>query len=135
MRSIQKCCPFLLIFSKYKCCPEFPNYSSCILVNLFLSGRPLTRFACNSYGTKASSTDSNSTNFNKPQLKEELDRHGVSMQDIDKLLKILVNAERYGFDANRLLLGCMTYKISNEKKEYSKTSVKNSQRKQPSINI
>ena len=31
------------------------------------------------------------------KLKEELGRHGVSMQDIDKLLKILVNAKRYGF--------------------------------------
>jgi hypothetical protein len=32
------------------------------------------------------------------KLKEELDRHGISTQDIDKLLKLLSNAGRYGFD-------------------------------------
>src|ERR687887_2058053 len=36
------------------------------------------------------------------KLKEELDRHGVSMQDIDKLLKLLVNAKKYGFDGKEI---------------------------------
>jgi len=36
------------------------------------------------------------------KLKEELDRHGVPIQDIDKLLKILVNAGRYGFDGKEI---------------------------------
>jgi hypothetical protein len=36
------------------------------------------------------------------KLKEELDRHGVSMQDIDKLLKLLSNAKKYGFDGKEI---------------------------------
>jgi hypothetical protein len=36
------------------------------------------------------------------KLKEQLDRHGVSMQDIDKLLKLLSNAKRYGFDGKEI---------------------------------
>jgi hypothetical protein len=36
------------------------------------------------------------------KLKEELDRHGVSMQDIAKLLKLLSNAKRYGFDGKEI---------------------------------
>jgi protein tyrosine phosphatase len=36
------------------------------------------------------------------KLKEELDRHGVSMQDIDKLLKLLSNAKRYAFDGKEI---------------------------------
>jgi alcohol dehydrogenase class IV len=34
-------------------------------------------------------------------LNEKLKEHGLSTQDIDKLLKILANAARYGFDGNR----------------------------------
>jgi hypothetical protein len=36
------------------------------------------------------------------KLKEQLDRHGVSVQDIDKLLKLLSNAKRYGFDGKEI---------------------------------
>jgi len=36
------------------------------------------------------------------KLKEELDRHGVSMQDIAKLLKLLSNAKRYAFDGKEI---------------------------------
>jgi hypothetical protein len=36
------------------------------------------------------------------KLKEQLDRHEVSMQDIDKLLKLLSNAKRYGFDGKEI---------------------------------
>jgi hypothetical protein len=42
------------------------------------------------------------------KLKEQLDRHGVSMQDIDKLLKLLSNAKRYGFDGKEI-----AYKLYN----------------------
>jgi hypothetical protein len=35
-------------------------------------------------------------------LKEELSKHGISTQDIDKLLKLLVNAGRYGFDGKEI---------------------------------
>jgi hypothetical protein len=35
-------------------------------------------------------------------LNEKLKEHSLSTQDIDKLLKILANAARYGFDGNRI---------------------------------
>ncbi len=35
-------------------------------------------------------------------LNEKLKEYGLSTQDIDKLLKILTNAARYGFDGNRI---------------------------------
>jgi hypothetical protein len=35
-------------------------------------------------------------------LNEKLKEHGLSTRDIDKLLKILTNAARYGFDGNRI---------------------------------
>jgi uncharacterized protein (UPF0335 family) len=35
-------------------------------------------------------------------LTEKLKGHGLSTQDIDKLLKIVANAARYGFDGNRI---------------------------------
>jgi hypothetical protein len=35
-------------------------------------------------------------------LNEKLKEHGLSTQDIDKLLKILANAARYGFDGDRI---------------------------------
>ena len=36
------------------------------------------------------------------KLKEELDKHGLSTQDIDKLLNLLVNAKRCGFDGKEI---------------------------------
>jgi hypothetical protein len=32
------------------------------------------------------------------KLKEELDKHGLSTHDIHKLLTVLINAKKYGFD-------------------------------------
>jgi hypothetical protein len=36
------------------------------------------------------------------ELNQKLKEHNLSFQDIDKLLKILVNAGRYGFDDKRI---------------------------------
>src|SRR5919198_509145 len=36
------------------------------------------------------------------KLSEELDKHGLSTNDIDKLLKLLVNAKKYGFDGKEI---------------------------------
>jgi hypothetical protein len=36
------------------------------------------------------------------KLKEELDKHGLSTQDIDKLLNLLVNAKRHGFNGKEI---------------------------------
>jgi hypothetical protein len=63
------------------------------------------------------------------KLKEELDRHGVSMQDIDKLLKLLSNAKRYGFNGkeladklyNMLELEWKEKELKNKSKKLSKT--------------
>ena len=63
------------------------------------------------------------------KLKEELDRHGVSMQDIAKLLKLLSNAKRYGFDGkeiadklyNMLELEWKEKELKNKSKKLSKT--------------
>jgi hypothetical protein len=37
------------------------------------------------------------------KLKEELDKYGISTQDIDKLLNLLVNAKEYGFDGKKIV--------------------------------
>jgi hypothetical protein len=37
------------------------------------------------------------------KLTEKLDKHGLSTQDINKLVKLLVNAKRYGFDAKKFV--------------------------------
>src|SRR5919198_6151277 len=36
------------------------------------------------------------------KLNEELDKQGLSTHDIDKLLNLLVNAKRYGFDGKEI---------------------------------
>ena len=36
------------------------------------------------------------------KLSEELDKHGLSAQDIDKLLNLLLNAKEYQFDAKKI---------------------------------
>ena len=36
------------------------------------------------------------------KLKDELDKHGLSTQDIHKLLNVLQNAKRYGFDGKEI---------------------------------
>jgi hypothetical protein len=36
------------------------------------------------------------------KLNEELDKHGLSMQDIRKLLNVLLKAKRYGFDGKEI---------------------------------
>src|ERR687888_2776828 len=36
------------------------------------------------------------------KLSEELDKHGLSTKDLDKLLKLLVNAKKYGFDGKEI---------------------------------
>ncbi|MFL6377628.1 MAG: hypothetical protein ACJ72R_09235 [Nitrososphaeraceae archaeon] len=36
------------------------------------------------------------------QLNEKLKEHGLSTQDIDKLLNLLSNAKRYGFDGKEM---------------------------------
>jgi hypothetical protein len=50
------------------------------------------------------------------KLNEKLNKNGLSIQDINKLVKLLVNAKRYGFDAKKIV-----GKLSNikqlEKKE------------------
>jgi hypothetical protein len=37
------------------------------------------------------------------KLTEKLDKHGLSTQDINKLVKLVVNAKRYGFDAKKFV--------------------------------
>jgi hypothetical protein len=37
------------------------------------------------------------------KLTKKLDKHGLSMQDINKLVKLVVNAKRYGFDAKKFV--------------------------------
>jgi uncharacterized protein (UPF0335 family) len=37
------------------------------------------------------------------KLTKKLDKHGLSMQDIDVLVKLVVNAKRYGFDAKKFV--------------------------------
>lgn len=37
------------------------------------------------------------------KLKEELDKHGVSIQDVDKLLNLLVNVREFGFDSKLIV--------------------------------
>jgi hypothetical protein len=37
------------------------------------------------------------------KLTEKLDKHGLSMQDVNKLVKLVVNAKRYGFDAKKFV--------------------------------
>jgi hypothetical protein len=37
------------------------------------------------------------------KLKEELDKYGISTQDIDKLLNLLINAKEYGFDGKKIV--------------------------------
>src|SRR5919198_1417226 len=36
------------------------------------------------------------------KLSEELDKHGLSTNDVDKLLKLLVNSKKYGFDGKEI---------------------------------
>ncbi|MFL6420324.1 MAG: hypothetical protein ACJ71P_13115, partial [Nitrososphaeraceae archaeon] len=36
------------------------------------------------------------------KLSEELDKHGLSAQDIDKLLNLLLNAKEYQFDVKKI---------------------------------
>jgi hypothetical protein len=36
------------------------------------------------------------------KLGEELEKHGLSTQDIDKLLNLLLNAREYQFDAKKI---------------------------------
>ena len=65
-------------------------------------------------------------------LNEKLKEHGLSTQDIDKLLKILANAARYGFDGNRIAsklydIGDLERKqkgLKNKCKEFSKQAAK-----------
>jgi hypothetical protein len=65
-------------------------------------------------------------------LNEKLKEHGLSTQDIDKLSKILVNAERYGFDDKRIaskLWGMQDLErkekgLKNKCKELSKQAAK-----------
>jgi hypothetical protein len=37
------------------------------------------------------------------KLTEKLDKHGLSTQDVNKLVKLVVNAKRYGFDAKKFV--------------------------------
>jgi hypothetical protein len=37
------------------------------------------------------------------ELSERLNKHGLSTQDINKLVKLVVNAQRYGFDAKKFV--------------------------------
>jgi uncharacterized protein (UPF0335 family) len=65
-------------------------------------------------------------------LNEKLKEHNLSTQDIDKLLKILVNAARYGFDGDRIAsklydIGDLERKeraLKNKCKELSKQAAK-----------
>jgi hypothetical protein len=41
------------------------------------------------------------------QLKEELDKHGISTQHINKLLNLLLNAKEYGFDSKKIVRNVM----------------------------
>jgi hypothetical protein len=44
------------------------------------------------------------------KLNEELNKHGISTQDIDKLLNLLVNAKRMDLMVKQLLQSCITSK-------------------------
>jgi hypothetical protein len=44
------------------------------------------------------------------KLNERLNKHGLSTQDVNKLVKLVVNAKRYGFDAKKFV-----WKLSNIK--------------------
>jgi alcohol dehydrogenase class IV len=44
------------------------------------------------------------------KLNEKLKEHDISTQDIDKLLNILLNAKKYGFDGKEMLQSCITCK-------------------------
>jgi hypothetical protein len=65
-------------------------------------------------------------------LNEKLKEHGLSTQDIDKLLKILANASRYGFDGNRIASKLYDIQdlerkekgLKNKCKEHSKQAAK-----------
>jgi hypothetical protein len=50
------------------------------------------------------------------KLTEKLNKYGLSTQDVNKLVKLIVNAKRYGYDAKKIVA-----KLSNvkelEKKE------------------
>jgi hypothetical protein len=37
------------------------------------------------------------------KLKEELDKHAISTEDIDKLLNLLLNSKEYGFDVKKIV--------------------------------
>ncbi|MFL6331607.1 MAG: hypothetical protein ACJ705_11415 [Nitrososphaeraceae archaeon] len=37
------------------------------------------------------------------KLKEQLDKHGILTQDIDKLLNLLSNAKENGFDSKKIV--------------------------------
>jgi hypothetical protein len=50
------------------------------------------------------------------KLSEELNRHGLSAQDINKLIKLLVNAKRYGFHSKKFV-GKLSNLKQLEKKE------------------
>jgi chromosome segregation ATPase len=69
------------------------------------------------------------------KLKEELDRHGVSMQDIDKLLKLLSNAKRYGFNGKELADKLYNMLELEWKEKELKTNLRNYQRQYPSIKM
>jgi hypothetical protein len=66
------------------------------------------------------------------RLSEKLNEYNLSIQDIDKLLKILVNAGRYGFDGKRIASKLYDIQdlerkergLKNKYKELSKQAVK-----------
>ncbi|MFL6433023.1 MAG: hypothetical protein ACJ71O_04720 [Nitrososphaeraceae archaeon] len=37
------------------------------------------------------------------KLNEKLNQHNLSFQDIDKLLKLVVNAKKYGFEPKKIV--------------------------------
>jgi hypothetical protein len=51
------------------------------------------------------------------KLNEKLKEHGISTQDIDKLLNLLVNAKEYGFDSKKIVGKLRSIKRLQNKEE------------------
>ena len=51
------------------------------------------------------------------KLNEKLNKHGLSTHDINKLVKLLVHAKRYGFDARKFVGKLSNIKLLEKKEE------------------
>jgi archaellum component FlaC len=56
------------------------------------------------------------------KLKEQLDKHGILTQDIDKLLNLLSNAKENGFDSKKIVTKLRSIKRLEKKQIRLKSS-------------